>query len=47
MGYLHALTKQNAKWNKADGLPRRSKEAFKVIKAAIPSMPVVIQDIAL
>jgi hypothetical protein len=40
-GNLHTLTKQNAKWNKADVLPRRSKEAFEAIKAAISSRPVI------
>jgi hypothetical protein len=34
-GNLLALTKQNVKWNKADGLPKRSKEAFEAIKASI------------
>jgi hypothetical protein len=34
-GNLHALTKQNAKWKVEDGLPRRQKEAFEAIKAAI------------
>jgi hypothetical protein len=38
---LHALTKQNTKWKEADGLPKRSKEAFEAIKAAISSRPVM------
>jgi hypothetical protein len=38
---LYALTKPNTKWNKADGLPKRSKEAFEAIKAAISSRPVM------
>jgi hypothetical protein len=40
-GNLHPLTKQNTKWKEVDGLPRRSKEAFKAIKAAISSRPVM------
>jgi hypothetical protein len=40
-GDLHTLTKQNAKWKEEDGLPRRSKEAFKAIKAAIYSRLVI------
>jgi ribonuclease HI len=38
---LNALTVQNTKWKEADGLPKRSKEAFKAIKAAISSRPVM------
>jgi hypothetical protein len=38
---LHALTKQSTKWKEADGLPKRSKKAFKAIKAAISSRPVM------
>jgi hypothetical protein len=38
---LNALTRQNTKWKEADGLPKRSKEAFKAIKAAISSIPVM------
>jgi hypothetical protein len=38
---LHILTKQNTKWKEADGLPKRSKEAFEAIKAAISSRPVM------
>jgi hypothetical protein len=38
---LNALTKKNTKWKEADGLPRRSKKAFKAIKAAISSRPVM------
>jgi hypothetical protein len=40
-GNLHALTKQNTKWKEADRLPKWSKEAFKAIKAAILSRPVM------
>jgi hypothetical protein len=40
-GNLHAQTKQNSKWNKADGLTKRSKEAFEAIKAAISSRPLM------
>jgi hypothetical protein len=32
---LTALTRQNTKWKDAEGLPKRSKEAFEAIKAAI------------
>jgi hypothetical protein len=32
---LNALTRQNTKWKDADGLPKRSEEAFEAIKAAI------------
>jgi hypothetical protein len=39
--YLNALTRQNTKWKEADGLPKRSKEAFEAIKAAISSRPVM------
>jgi hypothetical protein len=38
---LHALTKRNTKWKEADGLPKRLKEAFEAIKAAISSRPVM------
>jgi ribonuclease HI len=38
---LNAVTRQNTKWKKADGLPKRSKEAFEAIKAAISSRPVM------
>jgi ribonuclease HI len=38
---LNALTRQNTKWKEADGLPKRSKEAFEAIKAAISSRPVM------
>jgi hypothetical protein len=38
---LNALTRQNTKWKEADGLPKRSKEAFEAIKAAILSRPVM------
>jgi hypothetical protein len=38
-GNLYALTKQIKKWKEADGLPKRSKEAFEAIKAAISSRP--------
>jgi hypothetical protein len=38
---LHALTKQNTEWKEADGLPKQLKEAFKAIKAAIASRPVM------
>jgi ribonuclease HI len=38
---LNALTRQNTKWKEADGLPKRSKEAFEAIEAAISSRPVV------
>jgi hypothetical protein len=41
---LHALRKQNTKWKEADGLPKRSKEAFKAIKAAISSRPVGVPE---
>jgi hypothetical protein len=34
---LNALTRQNTKLKEADGLPKRSKEAFEAIKAAISS----------
>jgi hypothetical protein len=36
-----ALTRQNTKWKEADGLPKRSKEAFEAIKPAISSRPVM------
>jgi hypothetical protein len=39
---LNALTRQNTKLKEADGLPKRSKEAFKAIKAAISSRPVMV-----
>jgi hypothetical protein len=32
---LNVLTRHNTKWKEADGLPKRSKEAFEAIKAAI------------
>jgi ribonuclease HI len=38
---LNALMRQNTKWKEADGLPKRSKEAFEAIKAAISSRPVM------
>jgi hypothetical protein len=38
---LNALTRQNTKWKEADGLPKRSKEAFEAIKAVISSRPVM------
>jgi hypothetical protein len=38
---LNALTRQNTKWKEKDGLPKRSKEAFEAIKAAISSRPVM------
>jgi hypothetical protein len=38
---LNALTRQNTKWKEADGLPKRSKEAFEAIKAALSSRPVM------
>jgi hypothetical protein len=38
---LNALTRQNTKWKEADGLPKRSKEAFEAIKAAISLRPVM------
>jgi hypothetical protein len=38
---LNALTRSNTKRKEADGLPKRSKEAFKAIKAAISSRPVM------
>jgi hypothetical protein len=38
---LNALTRQNTKWKEADGLPKRSKEAFEAIKAGISSRPVM------
>jgi hypothetical protein len=38
---LNALTRQKIKWKEADGLPKRSKEAFEAIKAAISSRPVM------
>jgi ribonuclease HI len=38
---LNALTRQNTKWKEAEGLPKRSKGAFKAIKAAISSRPVM------
>jgi hypothetical protein len=40
-GNLHVLTKQNTNWKEADRLPRRSKEAFEAIKAAVLSRPVM------
>jgi ribonuclease HI len=38
---LNALTRQNTKWKEADGLPKRSKEAFEAIKRAISPRPVM------
>jgi hypothetical protein len=38
---MHSQNSQNTKWKEAVGLPKRSKEAFEAIKAAISSRPVM------